>query len=162
MFLWQSIGRYVTARPDAPVLFGPVSLSAAYSNAALELAVQYLSQHRLRADLVGLVSLRRPFRSRLTHSTELRLIAGCLNDIEDLAGPLSEIDEGCDVPVLLRQYLRLGGRVAAFNVDASFSNALDGLLVVDLRETSPRLLAKYMGAESADSFLQRARPAFSR
>ena len=155
MVLWQAIGRCVAARPDAPVLFGPVSISASYSDAAVELIVEYLRQQRLRADLARLVTPRRPFRSRLTRAAELQVVATCLNEIEDLAMPLAEIGASSDVPVLLRQYVRLGGRVAGFNVDRKFSNVLDGLLVVDLRETAPRLLAKYMGSESAAAFLSR-------
>ena len=57
------------------------------------------------------------------------------------------------IPVLLRQYLRLGGKVAAFNLDRKFSNALDGLIVVDLRQTQQRILARYMGATNAGDFL---------
>lgn len=153
MLLWQAIGRLVAARADAPVLFGPVSISTAYSDAALELIVSYLQQHRLRTDLAQVVTPRRPFRSRLTRAADLRMVAACLHEIEELAVPLAEVNNGLDVPVLLRQYVRLGGRVAAFNVDRKFSNVLDALLVVDLRETSAKLLTKYMGSQTAASFL---------
>jgi putative hemolysin len=155
LLLWQAIACCVISRPDAPVLFGPVSISAGYSDAAIELIVQYLRQRQMRTDLTGLVKPRCPFRARLTRAADLRLVAGCMHEIEDLSVPLAEIDASADVPVLLRQYVRLGGRVAAFNVDRNFSNVLDGLLVVDLRETSPKLLAKYMGAESAEAFLRK-------
>ena len=97
---------------------------------------------------------RRPFRSRLTRQRELQLVARCLPDVADL--PISDIEPHSGVPILLRQYLRLGGRVAAFNVDAKFSNVLDALLIVDLRETSAKLLAKYMGPEASETFLRQA------
>ena len=42
----------------------------------------------------------------------------------------------------MKQYLRLGGKLAAFNVDR------DGLVVVDLTETDPRILERYMGKEA--------------
>jgi len=47
------------------------------------------------------------------------------------------------VPVLLRQYLKLGGRILGFNVDPEFNNVIDGMLVVDLLESDPAILAKY-------------------
>lgn len=153
MLLWQAIGRSVAARPHAPVVFGAVSISANYSDAAVELIVEYLRQRRLRSDLARLVMPRRAFRSRLTRAADIRLVAACLSEIEDLAMPLADIDCS-DVPVLLRQYVRLGGRIAGFSVDQNFSNVLDGLLVVDLRDTAPKLLARYMGAESAAAFLR--------
>ena len=39
-------------------------------------------------------------------------------DVEDLAAMLGDIEQGrAGVPVLLRQYLRLGGKLLGFNVD---------------------------------------------
>jgi hypothetical protein len=57
------------------------------------------------------------------------------------------------VPVLLRQYLKLGGRLLGFSADEQFNNALDGLIMVDLRASEPRVLARYMGEEGAAAFL---------
>ena len=55
--------------------------------------------------------------------------------------------------MLLKQYLKLGGELAAFHVDRRFANALDGLIVVDLRKTDSRVLERYMGKEGAAQFL---------
>jgi hypothetical protein len=148
LLLWQAIGRSVAARPDAPVLFGPVSISADYSDAARQLIVEFLRERRFRADLAHWVAPRRPFRSRLTRAAELRAVAACLGEVEDLSARINDIDEHSGVPVLLRHYLRLGGRVAAFHVDRNFSDTLDGLLIVDLREAPPKLLAKYVGSHN--------------
>ena len=59
--------------------------------------------------------------------------------------------------MLLKQYLKLGGKLLAFNVDQQFSNALDGLIVVDLVKTDPRLLDRYMGRAGAAEFLSTTR-----
>ncbi len=54
--------------------------------------------------------------------------------IEELSRTIAQIEpDHKGIPVLLRQYLRLGGRILAFNVDGEFGNVLDGLMVVDLR-----------------------------
>jgi putative hemolysin len=150
--LWRAIGLCVCQRPDAPVLFGAVSISSAICDAAREMIFEFLQHRRARNDLSGLVKPRRPFRPRLLRKSELQLLAKSFEDIEDLNGPLRDVDSRMSIPVLLRHYLKLGGRVAAFNIDRKFSNALDALLVVDLRETPPRLLAKYMGQQSARQF----------
>lgn len=155
MMLWQGIARCIARRPSAPVLFGAVSISANYSQASRALMVQFLTEQSFRSDLARFVVPRCPFRSRLTRRHELSLVAHCLRDVEELSAPIGDLEDNSGVPVLLRQYLRLGGRVAAFNVDRKFSNALDGLLIVDLRETAPKLLAKYMGADAAARFLER-------
>jgi len=54
---------------------------------------------------------------------------------------------------LLRQYLKLGGRLLGFNVDPEFSDTLDGLIVVDLLKTERRLLERYLGKEESALFL---------
>ena len=56
--------------------------------------------------------------------------------------------------MLLRQYLRLGDKVAGFNVDSRFSGVLDALLIVDLRQTPRKLLTRYMGAPMCEEFLR--------
>ena len=60
--------------------------------------------------------------------------------------------DGKGLPILLRQYAKIGGKLLGFNVDRKFSNVLDGLVVVDLRQTDPAVLDRYMGREAAQSF----------
>jgi hypothetical protein len=48
---------------------------------------------------------------------------------------------------------RMGGRLACFNVDESFSGVVDGLIVFDLLRTEPKVLQKYMGREQAAAFI---------
>jgi hypothetical protein len=40
----------------------------------------------------------------------------------------------------------------AFSVDPRFGNTLDGFVMVDLRRTSPEILARYMGKDRAREF----------
>ena len=76
-----------------------------------------------------------------------------LRDIEDVSALISEIEEdGKGIPVLLRQYLRMNALLLSFNVDKKFSNALDGLMMVDLTETDPKLLRRYLGEEGLRNF----------
>ena len=56
------------------------------------------------------------------------------------------------IPVLVKQYLKLGGRILAFNVDPDFGDCVDGLILVDLRRTDPKVRAHYMGAEADAAF----------
>ena len=58
-----------------------------------------------------------------------------------------------DVPVLLRHYLNLGGQLLAFNIDRNFSDAMDGLIVVDLLRTDRKTLQRYMGVDGTSALL---------
>jgi hypothetical protein len=37
------------------------------------------------------------------------------------------------VPVMLKQYSRQNAKFISFNIDPNFSNALDGLMILDLK-----------------------------
>ena len=68
---------------------------------------------------------------------------------------IAEIEgDGKGVPVLLRQYLKIGGELLAFNVDKNFSDVLDGLVLVDLRKTDAARLETYMGKEGVARFME--------
>ena len=138
------------------MLFGPVSISNDYHPVSQALIVRFLQRNRMERDRASLVKPRRPFRSGGSATrridldvADLRIIANLLTTVED-----SEVG----VPVLLRQYLKLNGRILGFNVDNNFSDAIDCLLWVDLARTDASLLRKYMGADGARRFLARHHP----
>ena len=58
----------------------------------------------------------------------------------------------------MRQYLKLGAKFLSFNVDPDFSDALDGLIVVDLLRTEARVLEKYMGKDGYRAFVAAQEP----
>jgi putative hemolysin len=152
LLLWRGIGRYVALNPRYKVLFGPVSISNQYQSVSRELMVSFLERHASLRDWVGLVSTRNPFRRRNGHKRRQIPAAGF--DIEDLSAVVSDLEPSrAGVPVLLRQYLKLGGKLLGFNVDPKFSNALDGLILVDLTKTEPKLLERYLGKHEAAQFL---------
>ena len=104
------------------------------------------------AVLFGAVSISNRYSAASRELIVEQLLAGC--DIDELSAKVARIEpDGKGLPVLLRHYLRLGGRLLAFSVDHDFADVLDGLLVVDLRESDPSLLARYMGEAGSRSFL---------
>ncbi len=150
LLLWKGIGRFVVEHPRYRVLFGPVSISNDYHPLSRKFIVDYL-EHNLRDErLARLVKPRKPFRQLL--------IPPGVNwsvDLEELSEIVGDLErDGKGVPVLLRQYLKLGGRLLSFNVDPKFSRCLDGLVVVDLARTERAILNRYMTAEGAESFLR--------
>jgi putative hemolysin len=138
LLLWKGIGAYVARNPQYRVLFGPVSISNRYQPLSRRLIVSFLERHALWAEFKGPVAARNPFRQSPERNTGL--------DMEDLSAVVSDIDPSQGgIPVLLRQYLRLGGKLVGFNVDPQFADVLDGLIVVDLAKTDPKLVERYLG-----------------
>jgi putative hemolysin len=152
LLLWRGIGRFVGRAPQYAVLLGAVSISTRYAAASRRLMVAYLSTHNAEPFLAAEVTPRHPYRDD-TQLPEDQPEVDDLRNIEDLSRRVAGIeDDHKGVPVLLRQYLRLGGRLLGFNVDRNFGDALDGLLLVDLRKTHPGLLARYMGEAGSAAF----------
>jgi len=153
LLLWKGIARLVTMRSDVPVLFGAVSISNDYSQASREMIYRFFEARMQNDELAGLIEPRRPFRPARLRPWDCRSMCRALRDIEELSQPITDVEaDGKGVPILLRQYAKIGGKMLAFNVDRKFSNVLDGLVVVDLRQTEPAVLERYMGREGAARF----------
>jgi putative hemolysin len=157
--LWRGIGEFVVRNPRYALLFGPVSISNDYDPASRSLLVKYLRANCVDPDLSRFVKPRRPFRGA-SPSVLGRAKLSCIKDIDHISRAVAQIEQDSKgVPVLLKQYLKLGGRILAFNSDDQFSDSLDGLIVVDMRRAEPQTLARYMGPAGVESFLAwHARP----
>lgn len=155
MLLWKGIARFVMVNRRYRYLIGPVSITSDYSPASMHLMMDYLLRHHGNASLRRLVRPKLPPRFRRRHPVLGSLRRwGLADDLDDVAAFISELEpDGKGVPVLLRQYLKLGGIALAFNRDPDFSNVLDVLLLVDLTRTEPRQLERYMGRQEARAYL---------
>jgi putative hemolysin len=123
--LWKGIGTFVSRHPGYRVLYGPVSVSARYSDLARRQLIDVLRRTSMDEALSPLVAGVNP-------PVEVPGCAGSL-DLKDIA-----------VPCLLRYYLNLSARVLGFNVDQQFSNALDVLIAVDLAGVSASARKRYL------------------
>lgn len=154
LVLWKGIGSYLVRHPETPVLFGAVSISADYSMASREVMTKYLSAHTVDAELLKLLRPKNPPRISAEDVEEPEMFARVFS-MEDISDWVSMFEsDGKGVPVLVRHYMKLGGKFLGFNVDTKFSNVLDGLLLVDLREAKPELLARYLGKAGSVEFLR--------
>lgn len=151
LLLWKGIGEYVGRHPRYRVLFGPVSISDQYASISRELMAAFLERYAMWSGWAGLVRGRNPLRRRDAGAGLPSAGVG----LDDLDAILGDVEQGrTGVPVLLRQYLRLGGKLLGFNVDRQFANTLDGLILVDLMRTEPKLRERYLGKDPARRFLE--------
>jgi putative hemolysin len=155
LLLWKGIARLLATRAKNPVLFGAVSISNHYSKASREMIYRFFESRMAEDELVGLIEPRRPFRPARLRPWDCRAMCHALRDLEELSQPITDVEtDGKGLPILLRQYAKIGGKLLGFNVDSKFSNVLDGLVVVDLRKTEAAVLERYMGREAAIQFRQ--------
>lgn len=141
-YLWQGIGAYLMRHPDVRYLFGPVSISAALPAQAREQIVAYYALFYGSDE--GAAFSKQPFVYRaappqfdaLDAPTAFRVLK---NNLDAL---------GATLPMLYKQYTELcepgGARFLAFGVDPAFSDAVDGLIEVDLQQVRPRKRERYL------------------
>lgn len=153
-FLWKGIGHFVARNPRHRTLFGPVTISNSYTSLSRQLIVSYLRTHNSIDGGSELVRPKLPLRLTSPRGRETRAFTNLIRDIEELSELISDIEfDQKGIPVLLRHYLKLGGKMVGFSIDRSFSDGLDGLILVDLLRCDAKLLAHYMGEAGAAGFL---------
>ena len=142
LLLWKGLARMVVRDPRYRMLFGPVSISNSYKNASRRLMASYFEGAATSPGLARLVRPKTPLRGQHWLARAARTL---VHDLDDLLTIIDDIEADTKgIPVLLRQYLKLGGKILAFNVDRDFADTLDGLIVVDLLAADPRQLERYM------------------
>ena len=147
LLLWKGIAAYVARNPRYKTLFGPVSISNNYQPESRQLMINFFRRKTGVENRALLVKARSPFRVRQLHQGNW--------EVEDLSAMVADIEtDQKEIPVLLRQYLKMGGELLGFNLDRNFSDSLDAFIVVDLTRTDPKMLSRYMGAENSARFLE--------
>jgi len=154
--LWKAIARYVAGRPACARLFGGVSISNAYHPISRHLIVKFLEARRAER-VARLVTPRTPYQPDGRVLRRTGILSSVPEGIDELSGLIAGLErDGKGLPILLKQYLKAGGRVLGFNVDRGFSHALDALVMVDLRVAPVSMMERYLGKAEAQAFVGHA------
>lgn len=147
ILIWRGIGQFIARCPRYKILFGPVSISRDYEAVSKTLLVHFLKHNNFHDDLARYVAPRQPYRPQGMRLPDESVLRSAGWGIEAISFLISEIEkDGKGVPILLKHYLKLNGKLLSFNVDKAFSDVVDGLLMVDLRETDPKILKRFIGS----------------
>lgn len=153
MMLWKGIGAFIAQNPEFHSLFGPVSISASYRDESRSLLLRSLRLSNFAGELSRFVRPPRPPRRGRRAEWKGKDYEALVADTDLVGSIISDLEsDKKGIPVLVKQYLKLGGKILAFNVDPDFGDCVDGLILVDLRRTDPKVRAHYMGAEADARF----------
>jgi putative hemolysin len=154
MLLWKGIAQILIREPRYKVFLGPVSISSQYPAAAQRLLVEFLERNHRDPKLAARVLPHNPARPFSNQAVDLSDLAENCVDLDDVSRLIADMDPALGgVPILVRQYVKLGGRLLGSSVDSAFSNVLDVLLTVDLERTEPRVIERFMGKPEAKCFM---------
>jgi hypothetical protein len=82
-----------------------------------------------------MVKPRKKFKYKFKGEDKKLLLKKHMDDIKLLDNLIGDIETNhAKIPVLVKKYLKLKGKIIAFNVDPKFNNSLDGFLILDINE----------------------------
>ncbi|EHQ28428.1 lysophospholipid acyltransferase family protein [Mucilaginibacter paludis] len=140
--LWKGILKYLIDNPRYRYLIGPVSISNSFSRFSKSLIVDYINRNHFDHDMAQYVKPRKKFKVDFS-SIDTDLLMQGEDTFKSLDSLISEIESRhMKVPVLLRQYIALNGKIICFNIDPKFADCLDGFLVLDLEKVPQEMLEK--------------------
>ncbi|MDD2197213.1 MAG: GNAT family N-acetyltransferase [Bacteroidales bacterium] len=132
--LWKGILYFLIKNPEYRYLIGPVSISNQFSNFSKGLIINFMKANYYDNEFARFITPRNTFKVPVSKD-DTEIIFEKSKDLNKLdkfiQGNESDIFR---IPVLLKKYIKLNGKIIGFNVDPKFNNALDGLLILDLFE----------------------------
>ncbi len=138
--LWAGIGLILDRSPQIETLFGAVSISSQYSQLSRWLIMSALRRHHTDAALGACVRARNaPAGPDAAMGQRIVAVTAGLADPVRLSRILRFLERGTGLPMLIKHYIELRGRFAAFNVDGDFNDALDGLVFVRSQDIPAKL-----------------------
>ncbi|GAB3911772.1 lysophospholipid acyltransferase family protein [Mucilaginibacter boryungensis] len=141
--LWKGILKYLLDNPRYRYLIGPVSISNSFSTFSKSLIVDYITKHHFDHEMAQYVRPRKKFKVDFSKIDTDLLMEGADDSLKGLDSIISDVEtRNMKIPVLLRQYIALNGKIICFNIDPKFADCLDGFLVLDLQQVPREMLEK--------------------
>jgi hypothetical protein len=153
--LWKGILYFLLKHNEYRYLIGPVSISNNFSQFSRGLIMQYIREHHFEPTLARYVRPRTKYNVPGFNVDE-EIILESTDDLNKFDRFIKEVEPNdYSMPILLKRYLKLNGRIIGFNLDPKFNDALDGLLVLDMYDVPMDTIASLSKEINDDSILER-------
>ncbi|MBN1115968.1 MAG: lysophospholipid acyltransferase family protein [Bacteroidales bacterium] len=140
--LWKGILYFLVNNPDYRYLIGPVSISNKYSSLSRGLIMDFIYNFYTDKSHMDYIKPRNKYKIKM-HGNDFGFLVKMMDgDIKKIEKLINDIEPTkAQLPILLKKYLQLNGKILEFNLDPKFNNALDGLLLLDLYEVPNNIIA---------------------
>lgn len=133
--LWKGIHSLIENSDELRYVIGPVSISNHYSKLSKRFMVAFIKKFYFDEDLAKHIKPRKRFRSKLTDGHLSDLLEDMPKDLKKVDKVIADMEPAhFRLPVLLKKYIRQNARIIGFNIDPKFNNALDGLMILDMKD----------------------------
>ena len=153
--LWKGILYFMLKHTEYRYLIGPVSISNNFSQFSRGLIMQYIKEHNYNNKLSRYVRPRTRYNVP-GYNVDEEIILESAGDLNMFDRFIKEVEPNdYTMPILLKRYLKLNGKIIGFNLDPKFNDALDGLLVLDLYDVPMETIASLSKEINDDSIMER-------
>lgn len=131
--LWKGILYFLIKNPEYRYLIGPVTISGKYTDVSKELIMKFIRKNHWEGELARCIIPRCKYSVETNDPDVDVMVEASGDDISALDKLIGDIEPSSDkLPILLKKYISLNGRIIGFNIDPKFNMCLDGLLILDL------------------------------
>jgi len=145
-YLWYGIGAYLKNNPNVKHMFGPVSISGAFPSVAKDLMIFYYSHYFRNEKELVYAKMPYQYSSNIKDLKEILSLDDRKKDFKILKSSLNNM--GVTVPTLFKQYSNVceedGVKFLGFNVDSSFSDCIDGFILVSVDKMKSDAKKRYI------------------
>jgi putative hemolysin len=153
--LWKGILYFLIKNAEYRYLVGPVSISNRFSDFSKSMIINYIKKNYYDRKYSRFIRPRSKYRVP-GYNIDEDIILESADNLQKFDKFIDDVEtSGYKMPVLLKRYLKLNGKIIGFNVDPEFNNALDGLLMLDLFEVPVETIASLSKELDDKSILER-------
>lgn len=154
--LWKGILYFLIKNPEYRYLIGPVTISGKYTDVSKELIMKFILRNHYNNELAPFITPRCKYRVETNDPDVDVMLDASNNNIAVLDKMIGDIEPSSDkLPVLLKKYISLNGKIVGFNIDPKFNMCLDGLLILDLFDVPMSAIESLSKEINDDTILNR-------
>jgi len=153
--LWKGILYFLIKNSEYRYLTGPVTISNRFSGFSKSMIINFIRKHFYDKRLARHIKPRKKYNIPGYYLDE-EIIFEQADTLQKFDKFIHDVEtSGYKMPVLLKRYLKLNGKIIGFNVDPKFNNALDGLLILDLFDVPMETIASLSKELNDETILER-------
>jgi len=153
--LWKGILYFLIKNSEYRYLVGPVSISNRFSEFSKSMIINYIRKNYYNRKYARYIRPRTKYNVP-GYNIDEDIILESADNLQKFDKFIDDVEtSGYKMPVLLKRYLKLNGKIIGFNVDPKFNNSLDGLLILDLFDVPMETIASLSKELNDDTILER-------